>query len=190
MSHKSLLSKAPIAIFPLGKMGNLIPVVVAANIQGVLNIPVKIEEPREIPNECYMNHRRQYDAGLILRFLRDLEIEYPYVLGITSVDISLPIFTYVFGEAELGGRAAVMSIYRLDRDAHGGHVSESLFFERAAKVALHELGHLFSLYHCNNHSCLMQFSAKLETLDTIPLYFCERCKFLIQRIIYQNPQKP
>ncbi len=179
-------SEVPLLIVPLGKMGDLIPKVVAAYIQGLLEIPVDIGTPLEIPEECYIKHRKQYDAGLILKFLRNAEPRYPFILGITTADITLPVFTYVFGEAELGGRAAVISTYRLERDIHGGHVSESVFFERIAKVALHELGHIFSLYHCNNEHCIMQFSARLESLDLLPLYYCDRCSFLLRKISHNH----
>ncbi|SFM64471.1 archaemetzincin [Thermodesulforhabdus norvegica] len=176
-------NKAPVVVVPLGTVGNLIPRVVAAHIQGYLNVPVDVSKGVDLPEDAYIGDRRQYDAGLLLKFLRSLYVDYPCVLGVVSVDICLPIFTYVFGEAELGGRAAVVSTYRLDRDVHGGPVPLSLFYERLAKVTLHEIGHVFSLYHCNHLRCLMQFSSRLESLDEIPLVFCDRCRFLLQRIM-------
>lgn len=180
---RSESGKAPVIVVPVGTVGNLIPRVVAAHIQGYLNVPVDVSKGVDLPEDAYVSERRQYDAGVLLRFLRTLHNEHPCVLGIVSVDISLPVFTYVFGEAELGGRAAVVSTYRLDRDSRGGVVPLSLFYERLAKVALHEIGHVFSLYHCNHLKCLMQFSSRLESLDEIPLLFCDRCRFLLRRIM-------
>ncbi len=34
------------------------------------------------------------------------------VLGITAVDLYIPIFTFVFGEAQLDGKAAIISTFR------------------------------------------------------------------------------
>jgi archaemetzincin len=47
--------------------------------------------------------------------------------------------------------------------------------ERTAKVALHELGHLFNLEHCHDTRCLMHFSGNLTELDETPLYYCRYC---------------
>ncbi len=65
------------------------------------------------------------------------------VLGVTDQDLFIPILTYVFGEAQLEGAAAVVSTARLavDVDLFGRRV----LAERLAKEAVHELGHCFGL---------------------------------------------
>ncbi len=177
------MASSGIGIVTLGKVGSFIAKVVSANIQGILRVNVDIFGEIEIPEEAYIRERRQYDAGLILRTLEKFSSNHRCILGITNVDLCIPIFTYVFGEAQLGGRTAVVSIRRLQKTEHGESIPESLFYERVAKVALHEIGHVFSLYHCGNDECLMKFSSKLSTLDTLPLAFCDRCFFLIKRLI-------
>jgi len=175
-----------ILILPLGRLETLVLCVVAGYIQGILKVPVDIGETVEVPQETYIPDRHQYDAGLLICFLREFALSYRCVLGITSVDITLPIFTHVFGEAELGGHAALVSTYRLGKDTHGRRVTDAVFYERVAKVVLHEIGHVFSLYHCGDGKCVMRFSAKLDGLDEIPLYFCDRCYFLLRRMIFRN----
>jgi archaemetzincin len=54
--------------------------------------------------------------------------------------------------------------------------------ERTAKVALHELGHLFSLVHCEDSHCVMHFSGQVDALDKIPPYFCKYCNAALSKI--------
>lgn len=176
-------SFASIGVVSVGNIGTLIPKVVAANIQGILDVPVDIIGKIEVPEETFILDRRQYDAGLILKILEGLSSNHSCILGITGVDLCIPVFTYVFGEAQLGGRTAIVSTYRLQRGQLGEAISESIFYERVVKVALHEIGHVFSLYHCENQNCLMKFSSRLDVLDNLPVTFCDRCLFLLRRFM-------
>jgi len=97
------------------------------------------------------------------------------VIGILDVDLFVPIFSHVFGEAKQGGKYALVSLFRLKKNPDGSTIMSSNFYERAAKVALHELGHLYNLFHCEDKRCLMHFSGGLEDLDETPLYFCRYC---------------
>jgi archaemetzincin len=58
--------------------------------------------------------------------------------------------------------------------------------ERIAKVALHETGHLFNLFHCSDEKCLMHFSGNVEELDMSPLYFCRYCSLRFKNILHQD----
>ncbi|HYA03016.1 MAG TPA: hypothetical protein VEI04_07860, partial [Syntrophobacteria bacterium] len=91
-------------------------------------------------------------------------------------DLFIPVLTYVFGEAQLGGRAAVVSLHRLRGQEDGGRVPPDTLYERAAKVAVHELAHTFALVHCKQPDCVMRASHGIGDLDCTPLFFCEYCK--------------
>ena len=41
------------------------------------------------------------------------------IVGVTSLDVGLPIFTFVFGRARQGGSAAVVSLARLEPAFYG-----------------------------------------------------------------------
>lgn len=173
---------AVIGVVSVGKIGTLVARIVAASIQGILDTPVDILGEIDVPEESFILERRQYDAGLMLRALEDLSSNHACILGITNVDLCIPVFTYVFGEAQLGGKTAIVSTARLHRGEKGEIISESLFYERIVKVALHEIGHVFSLYHCENEKCVMKFSARLDVLDSLPVLFCDRCLFLLRKL--------
>jgi archaemetzincin len=170
-----------LAVVPLGSIGEVAVRMAAANLQAVLNVSVDILAVSELPEETYEPARRQYDASRMLDQLDRIGLQrYRKVLGIVAVDLCIPILTYVFGEAQLGGRAAVVSSFRLRSTQSGQNVPLEQYYERLAKVALHEVAHTLSLYHCEESGCLMNFSSKLDDLDRLDLRFCERCEFSLR----------
>jgi archaemetzincin len=102
------------------------------------------------------------------------------IIGVVDVDLFIPIFAHVFGEARQGGGAALVSIYRLKPPALHAEEALNLQMERASKVALHELGHLYDLHHCMDALCLMHFSGSLKDLDQAPLYLCRYCSLYLR----------
>lgn len=164
----------------MGRIGEFAVRVVAAQVQTLMGIPVDILEPQDIPQEAFQHHRQQYDAGLVIRHLNGLSFpDHGRILGLVTVDLCSPILTYVYGEAEIGGRVAVVSTFRLSQNEDGRPTSKERYYERLAKVALHEVAHTFSLYHCDDPHCLMHFSPKLQHLDGVELLFCDRCEFML-----------
>jgi archaemetzincin len=105
------------------------------------------------------------------------------VLGIAGVDLFIPILTYVFGEAQLAGRAAVVSTYRLDPARYGLAANQQLLLDRLAKEAVHELGHTRGLVHCNHAVCVMRSSTYVEDIDLKSAQFCSACKQRIRAAV-------
>ncbi len=138
-SSKEETSMRPLLTVGLVAMGHLAEVairVVAANLQTILGIHVDILEPLEVPRESFLTQRQQYDAGLILRHLAQSALPcHLRILGITAIDLCVPILTYVYGEAEVGGRVAVVSDFRLRQTDDGFPASLDRYYERLAKVA-------------------------------------------------------
>ena len=54
--------------------------------------------------------------------------------------------------------------------------NKNLFYDRILKEAIHELGHTFSLKHCQNKKCVMCFSNNIEEVDIKKSEFCEDCE--------------
>ncbi len=141
-------------------------------------------------SEAYDPIRQQYHSTRILAHLVEqpndrLSSSDPLlqekILGVADVDLFIPILTFVFGEAQLGRRAAVVSVYRLRQQFYGLPEDDSLFLQRCEKEALHELGHTFGLVHCSDFDCVMHYSNSIEQVDLKSNRFCAACARLLPR---------
>ena len=103
------------------------------------------------------------------------------VLGVATRDLFIPILTFVFGEAELGGCAAVFSTARLDPAFYGLPSDPGLILDRAVKEARHELGHTFGLIHCRDMDCVMRASTDVGEVDVKSAGFCRECRRQLRR---------
>ena len=97
-------------------------------------------------------------------------------LGVTCVDLYVPILTFVFGEAEVGGARAVVSFHRLRQEFYGLPGNPELERERLLKEAVHELGHTLELTHCDDYRCAMAPSHSVEWIDLKESVFCPDCR--------------
>jgi archaemetzincin len=145
-----------------------------------LLLPVRVLRPKPLPLQTYHLMRHQYDAIQLLEFLLDdVETEAFRILGVTAEDLFIPIFTFVFGNAQVNGKAAIISLFRPRGDAGGTAPPHAVFMRRLIKLGLHELGHTFGLEHCREDGCLMGFSSNLEKLDRKNLSLCQYCQILL-----------
>ena len=125
--------------------------------------------------------RGQYNSRVLLaNLLKDTPDDVSRVLGIAGVDLFIPVLTYVFGEAQLGGRAAVVSVHRLDDEIYGLPPHPKRLFDRLVKEAVHELGHTFNLVHCHEEGCVMGSSTYAEEIDLKTDVFCARCRTAVR----------
>jgi archaemetzincin len=100
------------------------------------------------------------------------------VLAVTDQDLFIPILTFVFGEAQLGGRVAVVSTARLGEP---GLPDPRVALERLAKESVHELGHCFGLVHCDSPGCVMARSPGARDVDRKRGDFCSKCRDRVTR---------
>jgi predicted Zn-dependent protease len=98
------------------------------------------------------------------------------LVGVTDVDLYIPILSFVFGEAQLGGHIAVVSYHRLHQQFYGLPRDDSLLRERLVKEAIHEAGHTRGLTHCDDYDCVMAASHAVEWLDLKGAGFCASCR--------------
>jgi archaemetzincin len=176
--------KRIIGVVPVGDVPELAPKVIVAHIIGYLNLPAEILSPLELPISAFDETQHQYNAAKILNSFESGPYDnYDKVIGVFDVDLFIPTFAYVFGEAKQGGKHALVSLYRLAKGQEAHNPPSAITCERTAKVALHELGHLYNLSHCEDKNCLMHYSGGIADLDNIPLYFCRYCNIYFREAL-------
>ena len=152
-------SEPEIAIVPIGNVDQDLLEYLALVLPAGFAAHVRVQSVHLSLAEAFNSTRRQYHSTQLLRKLCDLALPGTgKVLGVTELDLFIPIFTFVFGEAQVGGKVALMSAHRLRQEFYGLPADRDLLLKRAEKEATHELGHAFGLTHCRNHDCVMRFS--------------------------------
>ena len=136
------------------------------------------DETISIPFDAYDSGRKQFNSSHILAKIGDFGKKHglEHILGITDVDLFIPYLNFVFGEAQYGGRTAIVSMFRLRPEFYGQNSDRNLFVERSVKEAVHEVGHLIGLGHCDNPTCVMFFSNSIFDTDRKGTLLCKKCK--------------
>lgn len=150
----------------------------------LLPLPIKLIENNEYPLFAFEPRRNQYYAK---RIIEKLSLELPpnceKLIGLTDVDLCTPVLTFVYGAAQLSGNVAVVSLNRLRQEFYYLPHNDVLLVERLLKECIHELGHCYGLFHCNNSKCVMCFSNSIISIDNKEKNFCVGCKEFVDKII-------
>lgn len=103
-----------IVISPSGDCDADIFDAITRDIQRVFGYRTEIMPLLESLDFAYDGNRAQYHSSKILKALAEKAPgQAVKVLAITGVDLFIPILTYVFGEAQIGGRSCIISTHRL-----------------------------------------------------------------------------
>lgn len=165
-----------IKIVPVGTVDQDVLDYLALTIPGNLNVRCNSLSVTVDTQDAYHPMRRQYNSTQLLAKLLELNLaEGNKLLGVTEVDLFIPILTFVFGEAQLGGRVALISVHRLHPQFYGLPEDKKLFYSRCEKEANHELGHTRGLMHCRSYDCVMHVSNSVEQVDLKRSSFCATC---------------
>ncbi len=142
------------------------------------------EEPLAAPESAYDPARNQYRSDVLLGFLRLLTpIGVEKLIALTELDIYVPGLNFVFGQAVLGGRDALVSVARLRPEFYGQPPDLQLFHARIRKEVVHELGHTYGLEHCPNPQCVMSFSNSILDVDRKSSRFCTVCEHKLRQLM-------
>lgn len=132
------------------------------------------------PSHAFDPVRRQFSSTLLLRdALAKRPADARKIVVFTEPDIFIPMLSFVFGQAQLDGPAAVVSFARLRQEFYGLPPQRELFLERVVKETLHEVGHTFGLTHCRDPRCTMTLSTSIHQIDTKEPGFCGDCSQLL-----------
>jgi archaemetzincin len=173
-----------IIVHPFGAVDTDLVEAVSLAVEDRFTLRSAIGQRFVVPARSYSRERDQYRSTEFLDVLARHNGS-GIQLGITNVDLFVPELNFVFGEASTTLHAAVFSIARLDPRAYGEPDNDALLLRRATTEAVHELGHVFGLGHCNRPSCVMWFSNMLSETDRKGTEFCRRCAKLLSSSLTQ-----
>ncbi len=162
----------PIGNVDDGFLTDLCPV-----MEEVLRVPCKVIPTQLDPEFAFHGERQQYHSSELLQRMQNVVRPDTWrILGVGMVDLYIPILTFVFGEAQMGGPCAVVSGHRLRQEFYGLTSDRKLFRERLAKEAIHEVGHTLNLTHCDDYRCVMASSHAVEWIDLKDRSLCTTCR--------------
>lgn len=156
-------------------------------VETAFALPTRLLTVNGPPADSLDPRRGQHSSTKILRWiLTRMPPEAAKVVGITDVDLFIPVLTFVFGEAQVDGPAAVVSTARLRLTYDERPASPTLVETRLLKECLHELGHTFGLVHCPDGVCLMSRSNSVLEVDQKRTVFCRDCRQRLRRLLEER----
>src|SRR5262249_28260850 len=125
--------------------------------EAFFGVPAKVCDPIPMFEDTFDEKQKQYDADrLIKRLAKRRPHDALVYIGITDKDLVVQGLNFVFGVGERRLRSGVYSLLRYETD------DVPLFTRRSLNLLAHEAGHIVSIDHCVNYSCVMQGANSLE----------------------------
>ena len=152
-----------------------------ACLQRVIGATVRRTGPLDEPQYAFDSPRGQYSSTLIMRnAIARRPQDADRFLVVTERDIFIPMLSFVYGQAQLGGPVALLSLARLRQEFYGLGPNTGLFLSRVRKETLHEVGHTYGLTHCGDARCTMALSTDVRHVDAKNEEFCSGCAILLR----------
>lgn len=173
-----------INLISFGYFGKHILEPIAEAVHQEFYYPVRIKESHMDLSEFFDPGRRQYNGNKLLIAIDAMSLPDSHKnIGLFSVDLFIPILTYIFGQAALNGNTGIASLFRLSNERYGIAPDDKLLLERFTKEVIHELGHTFGLIHCNTPTCVMRSSTYVEDIDQKNPNLCLHCRQQLPPVI-------
>lgn len=163
-------------LLPIGTVDRSLLEWLRQAISDKFHLPAVILSQTLDPSFARHAERQQYHSSELLAAMGNYVNRNTWrLLGVTSLDLYIPILTFVFGEAQLTGNRAVVSYHRLRQEFYGLPADLDLVANRLLIEAVHETGHTLGLTHCHDYRCVMAASHAVEWIDIKDSGFCETC---------------
>jgi len=163
-------------LLTVGELDGIVMEGLAVELANHFGLPCEVLQESIDPQFSFHGERRQYHSSQILAQMQKFIGPNCWrLLAVTGNDLYIPILTFVFGEAQMGGQSAIVSYYRLRQEFYGLPHDPDLLRQRLLKESVHELGHTLELTHCDDYRCAMSASHSVELIDLKENAFCESC---------------
>lgn len=163
-------------LLPIGSVDTQLLEWLAQALHEKFRMPTEVLSPALDPAFALHAERQQYHSSEILASMQRYTNGNTWrLLGVSQHDLYIPILTFVFGEAQMGGPAAIVSYHRLRQQFYGLPEDMDILANRLLVEAVHELGHTLRLTHCHDFQCAMAPAHAVEWIDIKDSGFCEDC---------------
>lgn len=173
-----------ISLLPIGDVGDDILAAAGEGLWRSFGYETAVLPRLGVPPGALDQTRMQYNSVMMLR---EVAARVPpgavKLVGITAVDLFIPMLSFVFGQAQVGGSAALVSVARLYQEFYGIPANGRLMLSRAVKECVHETGHTFGLTHCPDNGCPMSLSNTVRQVDEKGDELCENCSIRLEESI-------
>jgi len=187
-----------IAFIPVGKVDVAEVEAVATRVAKVVSTPIELREPVPVPKAGDDPARGQHAAGPMLAALRgslprlkvakrvggdpaSAAVPAPpaaapdVAIFVTDVDLFKPASDGAFGEIDVAGHAALLSVRRLREAFYKRKADPARQRARVVKLSLYAIGRARGLPDCGDRSCAMVTTAALADIDMKPEKYCAAC---------------
>jgi archaemetzincin len=149
-------------------------------VREIFRLPVTIVDADLEIEKAFDGSRGQHHSTALLSHLLDAHCPADVkCIAVVDVDLFIPVLTFVFGEAQFDGQAAIVSLHRLSNRFYGMPPDVDQTIRRLEKEIIHELGHTFGLYHCHQFECVMRSSTYVEEIDLKLADPCPDCRGIL-----------
>jgi archaemetzincin len=143
-----------------------------------VTVAIAAKEPnlaQALKASSFDNYRNQWYSRKLLdwffeKFRPNKDTKILFILDVDAYSNGL---NFVLGEAFHKGGLGAIYLPRLKQEFYGLKPDNELFYERMVKESIHELGHVFGFFHCQNPRCVMHFSNTLNDTDNKERSFCD-----------------
>jgi len=109
----------PLFLVPLGQIDQQFLEKLRPHLEEIFSANVQISNPLPVPKVAYNSHRNQYNSTAILKYLLTQLTDYDRPLAIVDVDLFAYGLNFVFGEADVLHKMAIISLTRLRQEFYG-----------------------------------------------------------------------
>ncbi len=170
-----------IALVPVGQVEEGIVAELSTMLSQEFRVDVQTMATLNEPEEAYDHQRNQSSSTVLLRDLvRRIPENAMRMLAVTEKDLFIPMLSFIYGQAQLGGTVSLVSLARLRQEFYTLPPNRLVLMGRLKKEAFHELGHTFGLVHCLERSCPMSLATNIRQLDLKGSEFCRACSSILR----------
>jgi archaemetzincin len=106
-------------LLPIGNLEDGLLQRLETAISQCFHVPCEVIQTDLEPALAFQEERQQYQSSALIRDMQNFAgPRYWRLLGVTEVDLYIPILTFVFG-AQVSGPGAVVPLHRLRQEFYG-----------------------------------------------------------------------